>query len=273
MSIDLDAYCRRIGYAGDRTPTLDTLRDLHLLHPQAMAFENLDPLLKRPVPLDLPALQRKLVHGGRGGYCYEHNLLFAAALRAMGFKVTELAARVLWNRPEGAVTPRVHMLLLVDIAGEDYVADVGFGGNTMTGPLLLRSPAAQPTPHEPFRLIEAGGEFVAQAMIKGAWAPLYRFDLVEQLLPDHEQGNWYMATHPSSRFVDGLMAGRPDAGRRYALLNNHLAVHRAGRDSEKQVLRTAAELRDALTDLFKLTLPQDGQLDRVLAKMTEGTPR
>src|SRR5471032_2344964 len=99
--IDLDAYFARIGYDGPRMATLETLRALHRLQPQVIAFENLDPLLGRPVRLDASSLEQKLVHGGRGGYCFEQNLLFAHALRAIGFKVTELAARVLWNVPAG----------------------------------------------------------------------------------------------------------------------------------------------------------------------------
>jgi len=78
--IDCDAYFRRIGYAGPRTATLETLRALHALHPQAIAFENLNPLLGWPVPLDAPSLQRKLVHEGRGGCCFEQNLLLSHVL-------------------------------------------------------------------------------------------------------------------------------------------------------------------------------------------------
>lgn len=268
MTIDLDAYCRRIGYSGARVPTLDTLRAVHRLHPQAIAFENLDPLLKRPVRLDTASLEQKLVHGGRGGYCYEQNMLFGHALRAIGFKVKELAARVLWNLPGGAVTPRIHMLLLVDLDDQSYVVDVGFGGNTLTAPLVLRSRLEQATPHEPFQLIDAGDEFVAQAKIRGAWAKLYRFDLVEQLLPDHEQGNWYMSTHPSSQFVTGLTAARVEPDRRYALRNNELAMHWLNGGTERRVLRTVPELRDVLTDVFRLALPDADDLDPVLARFT-----
>jgi N-hydroxyarylamine O-acetyltransferase len=152
--IDLAAYFVRIGYDGARIPTLETLRELHRLQPQAIAFENLDPLLKRPVRLDAPSLEEKMVHGGRGGYCFEQNILFAHALRAIGFKVTELAARVLWNVPAGVTTPRVHMLLLVDIDGQRYLTDAGFGGNVLTSPLLLDSTQEQATPHEPFQVLK-----------------------------------------------------------------------------------------------------------------------
>ncbi|HVW68900.1 MAG TPA: arylamine N-acetyltransferase, partial [Steroidobacteraceae bacterium] len=92
-TVDVAAYFRRIGYSGPGTPTLETLAALHLLHPQAIPFESLDPLLKRPIGLTPGALQRKLIHEGRGGWCFEHNLLLADVLRALGFQATGLAAR------------------------------------------------------------------------------------------------------------------------------------------------------------------------------------
>ncbi len=79
-SLDLDAYLRRIEYAGERAPSRATLDALHLAHATHIPFENLDILLGRPIRLDLASLQAKLVAGRRGGYCFEQNLLFAAAL-------------------------------------------------------------------------------------------------------------------------------------------------------------------------------------------------
>jgi N-hydroxyarylamine O-acetyltransferase len=268
--IDLDAYCERIGYDGPREATLEALQALHLRQPQAIAFENLDPLLGRPVRLDAPSLERKLVQGGRGGYCYEQNLLFAHALRAIGFKVTELSARVLWNVPAGVHTPRVHMLLLAEIEGQRYLTDVGFGGNVLTAPLLLDSGNEQTTPHEPFQVLKDGGKYLVQFKMRGEWVKLYRFDLSEQLLPDHEQGNWFVSTHPKSIFVNGLLAARAEPNRRYALGNNKLSVHKRNGEAEKRVLETVPEIRDALTDLFKLRLTGLDGLDDALARLTAG---
>ena len=150
----LDAYLDRIGYAGPRTATLDTLEAVHALHPAAIPFENLNPLLGWPVSLDVEALQAKLVGGGRGGWCFEQNTLFRHALEALGFSVTNLAARVLWNAPPNSpIGARSHMLLLVDLGGHLYIADVGFGGNVLTAPLRLESHIVQATPHEPHRLL------------------------------------------------------------------------------------------------------------------------
>ena len=104
--LDVDSYLKRIGYAGSRSATLETLRALQVLHPLAIPFENLDTLSGRPVSLDLPSLERKLVHGRRGGYCFEQNLLFNHVLRALGFDAAALAARVVWERPADEVRAR-----------------------------------------------------------------------------------------------------------------------------------------------------------------------
>lgn len=266
---DLDAYLQRIGYGGPRAPTLDTLRAVQLRHTETIAFENLNPLLRWPVRLDIESLQQKMVRGGRGGYCYEQNLLFKSALEALGFKVIGLAARVMWNAAmAGPVVPRTHMLLRIEIEGRSWLADAGFGVMTPTGPLRLEPDVEQATPHEPFRLVRADDEFIMQAQIRGEWKALYRFSLHEQLLPDYEMANWYVSTHPGSRFVNGLMAARPAPGKRCTLLDNELTVHHLDGKSERRVLGSAAELRSVLQEEFHLTLPDAVELDAALRRLT-----
>lgn len=47
--VDIDAYFARIGYRGPATATLATLRALHELHPDAIAFEAIDVQLGRGI--------------------------------------------------------------------------------------------------------------------------------------------------------------------------------------------------------------------------------
>src|SRR3954451_18267328 len=84
---DLTAYLDRIGYAGPREPTLAALHGIVAAHATAIPFENIDPLLGRGVRLDTGSLVAKMVGGGGGGYCFEHNTLLLHALRAIGFRV------------------------------------------------------------------------------------------------------------------------------------------------------------------------------------------
>jgi len=266
-TIDLDAYFQRIGYAGVRTPTLETLCELHLLHAQTIPFENLTPLLKQPVNLDAESLERKLVHERRGGYCYELNGLFALALDALGFRVTRLGARVVYLGDVNSFPPRTHMLMRVDVGDESWIADVGFGGMVLTAPLRLAVDVVQETPHEPFRIVRWRDEYLMEGLVREAWVPLYRFTLQEQAASDYELGNWYVSTHPSSLFVNFLVASRPAPGVRYALQNNELATHRLNDGTERRTLATADELRSALVDMMKIELPTGPDLDSLLARI------
>jgi N-hydroxyarylamine O-acetyltransferase len=264
--IDLDAYLSRIGYAQARMATLECLRGIVLRHAQTIAFENLDPFMRQPVRLDPQALQQKLIHERRGGYCFEQNLLLWNALEQLGFDVSGLAARVMWNAPPPAL-PRTHMLLLVEIAGDSWIVDVGFGGLTLTGVLQLATDIEQSTPHESFRLLREGAQYVLQASVRGEWRALYCFNLQAQLPVDYEPVNWYLSTHPQSRFVNNLIAARSEPGRRYNLLNNEFTVHELHGETRRRTLTDASELRQSLTQTFLIPVPKSSQLDAALERV------
>jgi N-hydroxyarylamine O-acetyltransferase len=267
FALDLDAYLHRIGHAGPAAPDLATLRALALAHAMAIPYENLDPLLGLPVDLDPAALEDKLVHGGRGGYCFEHNLLFAEALRAVGFAPVGLIARVLWNRPEDAVTAQTHMLLRVPLDGADWLVDVGFGSMTLTGALRLAPDAAQATPHGPFRLLRQGDGWRMQAQVLGEWRSLYRFDLHPCERIDYEVSNHYVSTHPQSQFVQTLAAARCTPDARLALRNREFAVHPLGGATERCTLARPEQIRHVLESEFRIRLPRHPGLERRLAAL------
>jgi N-hydroxyarylamine O-acetyltransferase len=143
-TVNLENYFTRIGYKGPRAATLEVLQELHKLHPRAIPFENLNPLTHRAVKLDLESVEQKLIAQKRGGYCFEQNALFANVLTQLGFNITPLLGRVLWGRESGAIPPRTHMVLRVDIKDEAWIADVGFGSMTLTAPLRLIAGTASP---------------------------------------------------------------------------------------------------------------------------------
>ncbi|MGI9000440.1 MAG: arylamine N-acetyltransferase family protein [Pseudonocardia sp.] len=256
--IDLAAYLARIGTPDAGTADLPTLRRIVAGHTRSIAFENLNPFTGREVRLDPDGLAAKLVHGGRGGYCFEQNLLLRAALDALGYRTTGLAARVLWGRPDGAPVPaRGHMLLRVDLPDGPHLVDVGFGGLTLTGVLKLEPNVEQATPHEPFRLLPDAPGFVLQARVGDSWQTLYWFDLTEQHLADYEVSSWYLAHHPTSLFVTSLIATRPAADRRYALSGRTFSVHHLDGPTERRVLETPSAIlvvleRHLLLDLSAL---------------------
>jgi N-hydroxyarylamine O-acetyltransferase len=265
--VDLEAYLRRIGHAGACEPTREVLATLVLRHAMTIPFENLDPFLGRRPSLDPADVERKLVQQGRGGWCFEQNLLFGNALRALGFHVTDLAARVLWGRPADAITARTHRLLVVRIADRDWLVDVGFGGQMLTGVLDLHSEAQQETPHEPFRLRRTGEQRVVESLIQGEWKPLCRFDLQRQLPIDFEAANYQLAHDPASHFTQGLVVSLVAKDGRHTLRGRELAFHRLGGETTRRELPGAAEVLAALRDVFGLLL--DAPLEAALKARLE----
>jgi N-hydroxyarylamine O-acetyltransferase len=263
-SIDLGAYLRRIGLPSANVPDLPTLRALVAAHAATIPFENLNPFLGLPVDLELAAVERKLVREGRGGYCFEQNLLLGEALRAIGFEVANLAARVLWNQPEDAISARSHMLLRVELEGRSWLVDIGFGGMTLTGVLQLEQRLEQATPHEPFRLLVCEGDWYMQARLPAGWKTLYRFDLQQQYPIDYQASNYFLSTHPDSHFVTGLTAARAEPGRRLALRNREFALHTANGETTRRMLRSASEIREVLENDFLIRLPLHPELDHRL---------
>jgi N-hydroxyarylamine O-acetyltransferase len=253
-TLDLDAYLRRIGFAGRPHADLPTLREVQRLHATAIPFENLSAFVGEAVPLDVGSLQAKLVRGGRGGWCFEHNLLLRHALEAIGFEVRLLAARVRWNVPPHVETARSHCLLRVRLAEGDFIADVGFGGQSLTAPLALVSGLEQATPHETCRLRADGERFVLETRLDGAWQPLYVFDLAQALQADYEVSNWYLAHHPQSQFVSGIVAARAALGKRHALRHSRYAVHHVDGRTERREIASAGELMELLAGPFGIAL-------------------
>jgi len=257
-SVDLGAYCDRIGYAGPLAPTLETLRALQVLHPTAIPFEAIDVLLDRGVDIAPQAVDAKLIGARRGGYCYEQNGLFKRVLQAIGFQVEGLIARVNWNAPADApLRPPTHMALRVTIDGAPWLADVGFGSCVPTAPLQLDSAEPQATPHERFRLLPADLGWQLEAELGGRWRPVYRLLPFPQLDIDYELANWFTATHPQSHFRHRLIVTRATPGARHALLGARLTVRSMDGGAAERRILDADGIERELAERFLLPVKPD----------------
>ncbi|MBC2619432.1 MULTISPECIES: N-hydroxyarylamine O-acetyltransferase [Citrobacter] len=252
MTPFLNAYFARIGWSGSANVNIETLRALHLLHNSAIPFENLDVLLPREMQLDDASLEEKLVTARRGGYCFEQNGLFERALREIGFTVRSLLGRVVLANPL-SLPPRTHRLLLVELQGEQWIADVGFGGQTLTAPIRLQADVAQHTPHGEYRLIQEGEDWILQFLHHEHWQSMYRFDLVMQHQSDYLMGNFWSAHWPQSHFRHHLLMCRhlPDGGK-FTLTNFHFTHYQDGHAVEQINLPDVASLYALLQARFGL---------------------
>jgi N-hydroxyarylamine O-acetyltransferase len=256
--LDLDAYLRRVSYSGPTEPSGAALAALHRAHLAAIPFENLDIMLGRGVQVDLDSIQAKLVHAGRGGYCYEHGQLFGAVLERLGFGVDRLLARV---GPDGEPTrPRTHLTLRVTAGSGIWLADVGFGSSP-PGPLSLRRPRAgeqqdldgwvyEVVPDE-----ETERTWKLRELQGVDWVTLYRFEDQRVYPADVVMSNHFTSTHPQSWFTWQPIVVRRDPGAIVSLVGRGYTVTRPGHLKERRQL-TDDEFAAALTDVFALTFTE-----------------
>jgi N-hydroxyarylamine O-acetyltransferase len=268
-----DAWLTRIGYRGSREPTLDTLRGLVTAHASAIAWESVDVLLDRPPQLDLATLQRKMVGGTRGGYCFELNMLFRGGLLALGFRVTSLQARVVRGLEIDAPRPMLHMVLRVDLPEGPFLADVGFGNLAPTTALKLAPMVEQETPHEPMRFLPMGDELTLQCQLGERWEHIYRVVSLPRFDAEYEMANWFTGTHPQSPYLNNLIAARPGPDRtRLTLFNARFNVRYPNGEVARRMLEGEADFRRVLTEDFGLHL-SDEELKTALAHVEQrGTP-
>jgi N-hydroxyarylamine O-acetyltransferase len=258
---DLDRYLARIGLSGR-----PSLAEIHFAHVVSIPFENLDPHRGITVSLDDDDLGRKLVDERRGGYCFEHNLLLAAALTALGAEVDLYLARVRLGRPPGTVSPRTHLVLGVQQDGQRWLADVGFGAGTLLEPIPFGPGVAHEQEGWRFRVIQAADEFVFQTTLDGEWTDVHAF--VPQPVPriDVELSNWFTSTYPRSPFVTGLMiaAHHRDGSRVLLSDREQLAVTEQTPSGSTVTPVTRADVPRLLTERFGLPGFALGDGDRIV---------
>ena len=261
--MELQPYLDRIGYSGPLRPDLETLRALHRAHLLAVSYENLDVQLGRPVTTDPAAAYDKIVRRGRGGWCYEMNGLFGWALEQVGFPVTRLAGAA--NRELlGDLLIGNHLVLLVDIAGERWIADVGFGDGSID-PFPLRAGELSVEGFS-FRLATLDERW--WRFHNHPWGGAKSFDFtLEPADPAVLAGRCdWLQYAPDSGFVLNLVAQRFRAG---AILQLRGRVFRrvSPDGPTERVLESADELVAVLKDEFALDVPEvAGLWPRVLAR-------
>lgn len=250
--LDVDAYLERVGYDGDLKPTAETLRGLHRAHVAAIPFENLDIVLGRGISLEMDAMQDKLIRRDRGGYCYEHNLLFAVLLEHIGFAVSRLTARIRMgsNEPQ----PSGHMLLRVDAGGRPWLADVGFGGQRLLEPIPLEDGATARQGSWTYRLdYEGAGVWVLRVWRPDGWFDLYSFTLEPRHHGDYGVYNYYTSTNPDSPFVKGVVVLQTGLRCRQTLTGRRFATIYPDGSIERREL-SGAELIGVLRSTFGIAL-------------------
>ncbi|MGW4565432.1 arylamine N-acetyltransferase family protein [Streptomyces sp. NPDC004561] len=263
---DLGAYLDRIGWEGGRQAGLRTLRGVHLAHALSLTFENLDPVAGRAPSLAVGDLMAKMVHGRRGGYCYEHNTLLWRALEALGFRVTPLAGRVVLGAETPESRPRTHAMLRVEVPGDPrpYLADVGFGA---AGALLEPVPLVLGTEFEGagrrhrFVLLPHHGPLELWALqaydrFRDEWVSQYAFTQEPFTAADFEVFNWHVGTNPRSPFTHRPYLQRTTRERHLALDGDRFTETRPDGTVTERKLADEAEARRVVEEKFGVAVPE-----------------
>ncbi|UTP41027.1 arylamine N-acetyltransferase [Phenylobacterium sp. LH3H17] len=249
--MDIQAYFDRVGFSGRARPDLATLTALHRSHLRAIAYENLDVQLGRPMTLDPEAAFDKLVTRRRGGWCYEMNGLLGAVLQEIGFSVTRMAGSVARGERDGRPLGN-HLVLRVEL-DRPYIADVGFGDGILEPfPMTFQD-------HDcagyRFRLEDLDGEWLRFHNHANGGAPSFDFTL-ETASPDQLAATCrWLSTSPDSIFVQTALAFRHRPDGIVSLLGRaHRRIRPDGK--ETQLLNSAEEFVAVLKRDFDLDVPE-----------------
>ena len=199
--MDVKKYFERIGLELPETvvPNSELLRKVHLAHCCTVPYENLDMIRGIPTSLKEDDLYRKIVEEGRGGICFELNGSFGFLLKALGYKVTDFAARYL--RGESTIPMRRHRVLKVEATDGVWLCDVGVGEVCQRVPVALVEGLEQHQFGETYKLEKEDFlGWVLWDLHKGQWRKFYSFTEEPQLMVDFEAGNFYCEKHPDSPF-------------------------------------------------------------------------
>lgn len=250
--MNIKTYLERINYQGSLAPTAETLRELHLAHLSAVPFENLSIHANEPVVLEDDALFAKIVERRRGGFCYEVNGLFAALLRALGFKVDMLSAGV--ANPDGGFGPDFdHMALLVTL-DERWLADVGFG-DSFREPLLLDERSEQVQGSRAFRIVSDGQHLILMRRDEGdEWKAQYRFTLEPREYADYAEMCRYHQTSPQSHFTKARICSRTTADGRITLSEMRFITTLEQGERQEKILMSEEEYAAMLREHFGVIL-------------------
>jgi N-hydroxyarylamine O-acetyltransferase len=246
--MDIQAYQQRINYRGSLDLTAETLRSLQVAHLLAVPFENLSIHSREPIVLDDEALFDKIVTRRRGGFCYELNGLFAAFLRALGFKVDMLSAGGA-HQEGGFDSDFDHMTLMVTLE-ERWLVDIGFG-DSFSEPLLLDYHGEQVQGESAYQIVPDNDHFILrQRDGVGEWTNQYRFHLQPYAYIDYVDRCHYQQTSNESHFTKGRVCTRATTTGRITLSEMKLTTTVKGGQKEERVVKDEQEYATLLREQF-----------------------
>ena len=234
--LDLTGYLNRLG-TPVREPSRAALAELHEAHVRAFTFDNIDVLLGQHPGVSLGAVQEKFVGRGRGGYCFEHSTIFAAALERLGYQVRRHLGRV-GDPGTGSQQGRTHMVVEVVLGGQRLLCDPGFGMSLLR-PIAMADDAQDDyLPGWRFQVRRTdGGAWALYRMREEGWELAHTTDELEVKPVDVVMGHHYTSTYPGSHFTTGFMVAKHVPGGHVTVTHESLTIRTPGKPTEHRPVR------------------------------------
>ena len=262
--LDLDAYLARIGLSTE-PPSRSALDRLLEAHVRAFTFDNIDVLLDQHPGVGLDAVQAKFVGRGRGGYCFEHTTLFAAALERLGYAVERRLGRV----GDASAVARTHAVAIVTVDDHQVLCDPGFGFSTLRA-IPLQDGAEDDYGGRALRISEAtdgpGRAWELHRRGQDGWELAHTHDELPVRPVDLVHGHHYTSTFPTSNFRQMLMVTGHTADSHVSITESTITVRRPGAATEHRGI----DLDDVSDLLRELHVPLTAEeLERLMRRLAE----
>jgi N-hydroxyarylamine O-acetyltransferase len=261
--LDLGAYHGRTGGSSE-PPSRAALDALLEAHVRTFTFDNIDVLLEQHRGVDLDVVQSKFVGRGRGGYCFEHATLFAAALERLGYSVERRLGRVGDPREKA----RTHTVVVVTVDDQPLLCDPGFGLSTLRS-LPLIDGAEDDYGNRALRVREvsegSGRGWELHRRAQGGWELAHTHDELPVRPIDVVHGHHFTSTFPTSIFRQMLMVVGHAGDRHLSVTGSTVTERRASGSTEHREIHRA-ELPGLLDEL---NVPLTGdEMDRLLDRVS-----
>jgi N-hydroxyarylamine O-acetyltransferase len=227
--LDLTGYLDRIRVP-PREPSAAALAELHEAHVRTFPFDNIDVLLDQHPGVGLEAVQEKFVGRGRGGYCFEHATLFAAALERLGYTVDRRLGRV-------GAQARTHAVATVWLEDQTILTDPGFTLSILR-PIALSDGVIDQQDGWEFRVLKTrlgpvpGWQLYRK---RGAeWDLMHTHDELPVHPIDLIVAHHFTSTYPGIHFQHRLTLAKHGDGAHTTLTNDAVTIRRPGQLTEHQ---------------------------------------
>ncbi|HAS44052.1 MAG TPA: acetyltransferase [Microscillaceae bacterium] len=252
--MNLSKYLQRIGFEGTPKVDFETLKALQNTHMQRVPFENLDIHYDTYIEINLEKFYDKVVHQGRGGFCFELNGLFNWALKEIGFEVTMLSAAVV--REDGTYGLELgHLTNMVQLDGQRWMVDVGFG-DSFPDPLAFVMDQVQVQKERWYQFSQLGENRYQYAVSEDEGASYkhwWNFSLTPRQLSDFPSACHYMQTSPETHFTHKRVCSVATPEGRLTLSDLTLRT-RIGKEQTIEELADEEAFLQVLRERFHITL-------------------